>query len=41
LVNQDKTEALKVGGEENYKMLKEIFVSDAYKQQQAKLCLPQ
>ena len=35
LANQDKAEALKVGGEENYKMLKQIFTTDGYKKQQA------
>jgi uncharacterized protein YlxW (UPF0749 family) len=28
LTNQDQAEALKVGGPENYKLLKQIFVSD-------------
>ena len=34
LANQDQAEALKVGGPENYKLLKQIFVSDGYKAQQ-------
>ncbi len=34
LANQDQWEALKVGGPENYKLLKQIFVSDGYKAQQ-------
>jgi hypothetical protein len=34
LANQDKAEALKVGGDDNYKMLKQIFTTDGYKAQQ-------
>ena len=34
LANQNEAEALKVGGPENYKLLKQIFVSDGYKAQQ-------
>lgn len=34
LANQDRTEALKVGWSENYKLLKQIFVTDSYKAQQ-------
>lgn len=34
LANQDNAEALKVGGSDNYKMLKQIFVSEGYKAQQ-------
>lgn len=35
LANQDKAEALKVGGDDNYRMLKQIFTTEGYKQQQA------
>ena len=34
LSNQDRNEALKVGGNENYKLLKQIFTTDSYKSQQ-------
>lgn len=35
LFNQVNIEAAKVGGRENYKMVKEIYTSDSFKQQQA------
>jgi len=34
LANQDRAEALKVGGDDNYKLLKQIFTTDGYKAQQ-------
>ncbi|MEI6426609.1 MAG: hypothetical protein WCO66_04680 [Candidatus Absconditabacteria bacterium] len=34
LGGQDKAESLKVGGDENYKLLKQIFLTDGYKAQQ-------
>ena len=34
LAGQDKAESLKVGGDDNYKMLKQIFTTEWYKAQQ-------
>jgi|GEM_PF-3327546 len=34
LAGQDKAESLKVGGDDNYKILKQIFTTDGYKAQQ-------
>jgi len=34
LAGQDKAESLKVGGDDNYKMLKQIFTTEGYKAQQ-------